>query len=332
MRILFTMIVSFAVSLTSINLVNAGSIDVLPGVVFFDGTEKLNGKLVFLVEHDYTSMTNSEAAATIYEFDLVQKEIKPITNCPYGQFIPSRDGKTFAVVYLAGDASAGYGSDTNLFVYSEPLRLSRKTNIECSPQDSFIAGGYVLFQLEGYNFPSVGHYLTQSNKPTETKLVVYNITNNQVRIADFPYSHYRNEESEPLSFRSFDGQYIFFRGRNAPIEGTVLVSSPLDSIDAEMNDPKGEKGKILHTFSPIGPFSGRYELMQLSPDRRYALIRLLNPLLHRKYSNEDQGTAKTYYLVDVSTGKTRVLLEDRSEAATKTSVSQIWWVQAELER
>jgi hypothetical protein len=106
----------------------------------------------------------------------------------------------------------------------------------------------------------------------------------------------------------------------------------LDSNDAEINDPKGEKAKILHTFSPLGPFSGMYELMQLSPDRRYALIRLLKPLLHRKYSKEDQGAAQTYYLVDVSTGKTRVLLEDRSEAATRTSASQIWWVQAELER
>lgn len=303
------------------------STNIMPGVKYYVGTEKLDGKLVFLVQHDYTSWNNSGAAAIIYELDLANGQIKPITDCPYGRFIPAHDGKTYAVVYMTGDAAAGYGSDTNIFVYSKALGLSRTTNIECSPQDSFIADGCAFFKLEGYNFPSVGHYLTQSNKPTETKLVVYDITNNRVRIADLPYSHYRNQESEPFSFKSFDGQHIFFEGRNAPIEGTTLVSSPLDFSDALVDDPKGEKARVLHRFSLLGPFSGLYELMQMSPDRRYALIRLLKPVSHRKYSKEDQGTTQTYYLVDVSNGETRVLLEDKSVAETKSSVSEVWWVQ-----
>jgi hypothetical protein len=302
------------------------STNIMRAVTYYFGTENLGGKLVFLVEHEYNSMTNSKTAATIYELDLLRGQERPITDCPNGQFISSSSGKMFAVVYMVGDSAAGYGSDTNVFVYSEALGLGRTTNIECSPQDCFIADGYVYFQLEGYNFPSDGHYLSRSNRLTETKLVLYDVTNNQVRIADVPYSHFRNQETEPYSFKAFNGQYIFFKGRNAPIEGTVLLSSPLDSIESEIDDPKGEKVKVLHRFPMLGPYSGAYELLQLSPDRHYALVRILKPLTGKGFSDRS-GSNKTYYLVDTSTGKTRVLLEDKSEADTKSSVSKVWWVQ-----
>jgi hypothetical protein len=53
----------------------AGSTNLLPGIMYYDGPEKLTGKLVFLFEHnrptgEFDIPTNTLKAASIYEFDL----------------------------------------------------------------------------------------------------------------------------------------------------------------------------------------------------------------------------------------------------------------------
>ena len=134
---------------------------------------------MFLVQHDYRMETNSATAASIYEFDLSQKKLKKVTDCPDGSFVPSRVGGTFSVVYQFG---MGNGENTNIFAYSEALGLSRMTNIEGSPPGTVSINNHIFCYLEGYNHVSAGHYLiTNKDQPTATKIIDYDIGGNQIR-------------------------------------------------------------------------------------------------------------------------------------------------------
>jgi hypothetical protein len=134
-----------------------------------------------------------------------------------------------------------------------------------------------------------------------------------------------DDDDDGFTFKSFDGRYIFFEGGSgAPISGSTLVSSTLNSSKYKYQDPKGKTAKVLHRFSLLS--TGSYELLQLSPDRHYALLSVIKGITTRKFS-EWPGSTTTYYLLDVSTGEMRVLLEDRSMATTSSSVSKVWWIQ-----
>ncbi len=311
-------------SLLVTGALHASSTNLLPGIIFYDGPEKLTGKLVFLVQHDYTVETNGENTASVYEFDLQKKQLRKLTDSPVGQMSVSPDGNLFSVIFAK---HSGMGSDTNLFVYSKISQANQITNVESSPQGMFISGGNVFLQLQGYNFPSAGYYLVTNGSATERKLLEYNFDKNQLQEGNFSSEWNRNQTSGE-DFKAFDGNYIFFEGKDAPIDGLTLVSSPLNFRD--YNDPNSNRGKtkLLHKFSVFFLFSRTHELLQLSPGGHFALIKSIEPITHRKFS-EWPGSTTTFYLVDVSTGKTRVLLENKTEAETRTSLWNdfIYWTQ-----
>jgi hypothetical protein len=305
-------------------VLHASSIDLLPGIIFYDGPEKLTGKLVFLVQHDYTVETNRENTASVYEFDLRKKQLRKLTDSPVGQMSVSPSGDLLSVISGTGRI----GSDTNLFVYSITSKSNQRTNVESSPQGMFISDGNVFLKLQGYNFPDAGYYLVTNGNATETKLLEYNFDRNQLKVGDFS-TEWKNHQLSGEDFKAFDGSYIFFEGFDAPIDGLKLVRSPWDFMDYKEQDPKRETTKVLHEFSVFSIFSRTHELLQLSPDGHFALIRSIEPITHRKFS-EWPGSATTFYLVDVATGKTRVLFENKTETATKSSLWNgfIYWVGA----
>src|SRR5436305_1037416 len=102
--------------------------NLLPGLTYHPGPEKLDGKLVFLIRHDCRVQTNSPNAASIYEFDLSQNQQKKLTDCPFGQFGAAEKGSTFCVVFVNGKWDIG--KDTNVFAYSAALGGGRVTNVE----------------------------------------------------------------------------------------------------------------------------------------------------------------------------------------------------------
>ena len=306
-------------------VLHATSTNLLPGLIFHEGSENLTGKLIFLLQRDYAIETNWEGAASVYEFDLQTKRLNKIINSPVGQFGISPEGNAFCTIFWKG--KPGMGKDTNVFVYSESSKSSFWTNVESSPQGMFVADNRVYLKLQGYNFSSAGYYLVTNGNPTETKLIEYNFEKNQLRTEDFSVQ-WQNHESSGRNFKAFDGRYVFFEGKDAPIDGLTLVSSPCDFGDVKDQDPKGEKTKVLHRFSTLSTFSSTHELLQLSPDRHFALVRSIEPISHRKFS-EWPGSTTTFYLIDVSTGKTRVLLENKTETTTHSSLWNgfINWVQ-----
>lgn len=302
-------------------LVASPNVELMPGLTYYVGTEQLVGKFVFLVQKDYTVETNGETSASIYEFNLSQKQLKKVTDCPNGQFVPSFEGRTFCVTFWHG--TWDIGKDTNLFVYSKILDMHRVTNVESSPQATLVVGDDVFIKLRGYNFKNAGYYLTESNIPVETKLLDYDVANNQVKHCEFSESRWQSQQVGGFRFKSSDGRYIFFEGKNAPIQGTKLVSSP---SYPDGDEESAEDIKPVHDFARYSLLSGAYELLQLSPDRHYAFVRLINPITKRKYS-EWPGSKNTYYLVDIKTGKTREVFHDDSESTTRKSISTIWWVE-----
>src|SRR6185295_1904066 len=48
----------------------AATNQLLPGLTYYPGKEKLTGKIAFLISHDDTEQTNYLKAASIYEIDL----------------------------------------------------------------------------------------------------------------------------------------------------------------------------------------------------------------------------------------------------------------------
>src|ERR1035437_5358402 len=107
------------------NVLHAGQPESLPGTTYYDGPEKLTGKLVFCAQHnksnnesnmlpDGSVSPNGLTTSSIYEFDLQRKKLNKLTDSPNGAFIPafipSCDGDVFCVVYQLGWRD---GADTN---------------------------------------------------------------------------------------------------------------------------------------------------------------------------------------------------------------------------
>jgi hypothetical protein len=303
-------------SLMVAGVLHASSTNLLPGIIYYDGPEKLTGKLVFLVQHDYTVETNGENTASIYEFDLQKKQLCKLTDSPFGRMSVSPDGNLMSVIFWTSRWSIG--KDTNLFVYSKISKSIQKTNVESSPQDLFISSDNVVLKLEGYNFPNAGYYLITNGSATEAKLLEYNFDSNQMKVGDFS-KEWEDHNSSGDTFKAFDNRYIFFKGFDAPIDGSTLISSPWNFRDYKDADPKNEKTKVLHRFTIFSTSPKTHELLQLSPDCHYALVKSIEPITHRKFS-EWPGSTTTFYLVDVATGKIRLLLENKTETSTKSSL------------
>jgi hypothetical protein len=354
-------------------VLHAASTNLLPGIIYYDGPEKLTGKLVFLVQHDYTVETNWESAASIYEFDLRERKLHKVTASPFGQVSVSPEGNTFCVIYWLGN----WGNDkaTRAFIYSKPLGLTRVFNLDSPPNITRSVGDHVFFELQDgrrllnydishekispVELPEASQWSNEgydrihtSSGQTNALHFSYNPRSHsgtQIRNGkEYPdgiYSFdiltenikwlskdYICQDDEGFTPKAFDGRFILFEGSGAPIEGFTLVSSPWEDNDIEDHSLKERRSsiKVLHKFSKLGAIMNggtEYFLKQMSPDHHYALVRTTTSLNYRKFS-EWPGSTQTYYLVDVVTGKTRILLEDRTEATTKSALwnGDLHWV------
>jgi hypothetical protein len=278
----------------------------LPGVTYYDGPEKLTGTLTFLLQHDIRS-TNSNSSASIYEFDLADKQLRKVTESPTGLFVPPEQGDLFCVVYGPFDPS-GRGN-TNAFIYAEATRQSRIVRLESAPETTIISGGHVFFRLED---------------PHGKRLIDYEFALDQKRPADFSDARWQKRSDAQSDYRAFNGSHIFFEGSGSPAQGFMLVSSPLSCFETEFQDPGGKKVKVLKRFSRLAALGGAsYLLNHMSPDGHYAVVRLDEPTVPK--TMEQSGWARTYYAVDVSTGKIRVLLKENVDHTTCGSMSGVWW-------
>lgn len=126
-------------------------------------------------------------------------------------------------------------------------------------------------------------------------------------------------ENELFSPLAIDGRYVFFKGPD-PLSGHTLVSSPWDSFDTKMDHANAKELRVLKRFPLLGCI---YYVEQLSPCRRYVLIRQTEQISR---SSGKFGEINTYYLVDVLSGKTRVLVKDDVAKYNDGHLSTLSWV------
>src|SRR5947209_3708962 len=125
-------------------------------------------------------------------------------------------------------------------------------------------------------------------------------------------------------FRAADGRYIGFEGEDVS-EGHKLVSSAFNQFRFESRDPKGKMTKVLKNFSRFRTLmGGTYSLEQMSPCRRYALVRLEEPTVATKKGSP--GWVRTYFIVNAGTGETTVLAKEEVRKKIVGFASEFYWV------
>ena len=319
MRYIQNVIVALMFSLASATAVSA-STNLLNGLTYYQGNEKLTGKIVFQLQDGYihngeTVGTNSERSATIYEFDLEKQQLRKVTTSPKGYaFIGPEQGDVFCVLY--GPFSPNGNSYTNVFVYSDTINRNHTLHLDRTPTTTCIVGGHVFFEF-GLSFEK------------DHRLLDYDVALDRIQPAEFTDPRWQERNAAMYSApKAFNDRYIFFTGSGAPIEGFTLVSSLGNESDTE-DEPKGKDVKVLHSFSQLAAFRGcDYVLKQLSPDGHYALIRLQtqSPVKTKESADGSSLFVNDYYLVDVSNGTTRMLLKDEVELKSHNSILGLRWV------
>jgi hypothetical protein len=330
--------------------------ELLPGLTYYPGPETLCGELVFLVQHDYTVRTNSSAAASVYGLRFGKPELRKITDAPAGLFLTSENGTLFCsvsdsnvFVYLAaGEARRAVIleappaetslADGHAFFVVESVTGTRLLDYDAQ------AGRLAHVELSGASRWQYEHYDRVHFPPGTAQTVHFYYKgygrklsagtdyadgfytlNLSTRDVGFYASLTRDNDDPRYTWRAANGHYIFFDGSGAPAEGFRLVSSPRSDFDTKLRDPQGKDVSLLHNFSKLPAVNhGMYLLAQMSPDARFALVRLQKPALRK--SGMLPGFVNTYYLVDALSGKTRVLLRDEMERKTISSISSVHWV------
>jgi hypothetical protein len=319
MRYIQKVIFALMFSLASAAVVSA-STNLLTGLTYYTGNEKLTGRIAFQLQGAYTqddekAGTNVERSATIYEFDLEKQQLRRVTSSPKGfRFIGPDQGDVYCVLYGPFDSYAT--SFSNAFVYSESLNLNRVVSLGRTPTMTSILGGHVFFEF-GSQFLK------------------------DYRVLDYDVALDRIQPSESVDRRlqqrnewmydgpkAFNNRFIFFKGGSDPIQGYTLVSSLGNESDTK-EKPQGKDVRVLHRFSRMAADRGfDYSLEQLSPDGRYALVRrqTQSAWKTKKAAVESAGYVNDYFLVDVSNGKTRMLLKDEVELKSPNSILGLHWV------
>ena len=127
-------------------------------------------------------------------------------------------------------------------------------------------------------------------------------------------------------FKTPDGRYIFFKGEGSPNQTFTLVSSNRDSHDTEAGDPKGKDVRVLKRFGAIPRLSSTCFFLQgLSPDRRYAFVAESGEA-RRPTIMEGGADFWNYYAVDVRSGKTWLMIKDRSQPEVHGCIWNVSWV------
>ncbi len=289
----------------------AGTTNLLPGVTFHDGPEELPGNLVFLIGRETGRLGQGTNPAAIYQFNVQKRELRKVCDAPGGWFVPSRDGRSLFSVYYSTNYAAA-SPVHNVFLYSDEPKLSRTLTLPAAPSPTLLTGGHAYFGIHSYEADRSVDYVIDYDPVIDAK-----------RVVSTQESPLNGPEALGVNFRSADGRFVFFQGRDAPIHGTRLVSSPRTVFETRNDDAERKDVSVLKEFPPVK--GGQYTLWQMSPCRRYALVRLSTPS-RSLFASSRGGYQNNYFLVVLSTGKTRTLLEDQTVEKAKGSMSEVWWV------
>ena len=342
----------------------ASSTNLLPGVTFYDGSKKLTGKLVFLVQSNYFEdefFVATNSFSSIYEFDLQHKKLTKIIDCPYGRMVCSHDGDSFCIIYSSGQWHQD--SDTNVLVYSKSLGVNRTIHLNSSPKEMESIAGRIFFQLGDLLNHKLFDYDIANDKIRQIKFLdadkwknedydLIHAPSGQPNILHFHYANDGNRVEDgkdyPRGFYSFDVQ----------TENIKWLSNDASCKDDESYWFRSYDGNFISfAGGNNAPFDG-FKLASspwnyvgsdgiISDDKEknikilhkfsklraaltfageYHLIQT-SPDLNFAWIKSGLGDASDYYLTDLSNGKTRILLKVDDPSKTHELIDMVRWVQ-----
>jgi hypothetical protein len=302
-------------------------VNLLPGLTYYGNHEELEGRLVFLASAEALPPTNGLKQCFVYEFDLRRKRLSDVVETPiskfFSDFLVSADGRSYAVFYPKQPDNdrvrlALRRDPEWAWLYSEDAQRSHQLSVPAVPRHWITGRGHFLFDL-GSRILHV-----DVNTGTETYLEAPDL--GRLPHEDYQFLSGRNfERPHATDYRCFDGRFVWFAGDSSPISGTELMSASFPNQYQQWSeDPKGRTMKRLKKFPRSRLVS--YNLLQLSPCRHYAFVcqtRWVNPLSPTKCH-----TVKTYYVVNVSSGRTWPSCRNENDVDGKTGgyMSEIAWV------
>lgn len=162
-----------------------GATNLMPGLTYYEGPEKLTGKLVFLhnpkaelfIRFGGPPLERMPPVPTvsICVFDLATKQLRRVVECPDGLLYVAPDGETFCVVRPGNELAGVY--ETTVFVYSEPTRRQRMLSFKRDYSFTVVAKGHVFLELENRD-PKEGR--------RGKEIFHYEVATEQVRKVEFP--------------------------------------------------------------------------------------------------------------------------------------------------
>ena len=315
------------------------------GMTFYESLEPLTGKLLFLVDTNRISLWDIRSGrgetAAVYEFNLSDYAIRKVTSAPSGGFVPSLQGDALVVIWAEYNPTAET-HDIKAWGFSEHTQHGKSVTLysddgSSMPGATVVIGESAFFDVWSrsggapgilrFNFSTgektflnlprgVSPYPHQAEDNTNVLHVQgdgnswygFDIRTGQIAPV--------NCTKECCQFRCADGSYVFFEGSGAPINGFTLVSSPANSFSTQLGDVDRKRVRVLKRFSRLS--GGYYSLNALSPCRRYALV------CHNETGLD--GWIRTYYVINVSTGNSWILMKDEVSRKTGGEVSEVWWL------
>jgi len=163
------------VLLSSCATQSTAGIKLLPGVTYYKGFETLTGKLLFLLSASSEEDRNEVGRGAIYELDLSEHTLRKVADSPSGILSTSRDGNLTCVVCWLG--SWRNDNNTNVFIYSLPMRRARNLSLESTPKATVIIDDHVFFQIENSAL---------DKHTTAVRLVEYSVTSDEKRLVELP--------------------------------------------------------------------------------------------------------------------------------------------------
>ena len=339
--------------LTTIINVSA-STNWLSGLTFYDGREMLSGKLVFLAAGGVLPGNQGPMNATVFEYDLGKGKLQKVTCCPGGRLFVSSQAEVCCVVYREGSRRNDPNAGVFLFSCFQPNPEIIK--LEQEPKTVVVFTNNVFFEIDS----KVGMLDYDLEKKELLSMALPNAS--QWESQDYEAIHENCEEVNRLHFkysrrgkrlkngtdykvgfysidvnthectwltgsdkdyfnykRAYRG-YIYFADTDDPIYGYDLARSDLDKYERFRLGAEAAKPKIIKRFSRF--YADKCFLTALSPCKRYALVRRSEAI--PKDPPHVERTS-SYYLVDLSNGKTRLWIKDQVNKTPGCSISEIIW-------
>jgi hypothetical protein len=334
------------------------STNALPGITFYGPEAKLPGKLVFAysaARPPYLKITTN--MASIYEFDLESQNLRELIKAPIptGGFATSDDGKGFCLIF------EDLHHTKNAFVYWDDCPSPRTVTVGGDLVRAVLLFGHAFFNVKATNGTrvhdldissgaervvtmagaSVWQYQDYGNihagrGGTNGLHFEYNAYGKRLSAGvDYEQGYYKfdptsgdirwisKEDDEASAFeRTADGRYVFFKeGSGTSADRTLVVGTREDALSEPQDLKKSKSLRVLKSFSTSGG-AGINLLLQMSPCGRFAFVK------HAVTIQVDglPHWVKTYYVVEVDSGKTIVLLEDQVARTSGGFLSDVRWV------